>query len=162
MVLAATPPHREIDADPGVDLRLAMLRLAVIGQPGLEVSTAEVERGGASWTVDTLEALVEQESESQFTLIIGADQAAAFGKWRQPERIGELATVAVAARPEYDSDAALAAVERATGKPPKSFAMPSIEISSSSIRAQATAGLPIAHLVPAGIAEVVEEAGLYQ
>jgi nicotinate-nucleotide adenylyltransferase len=158
------PPHRDIDGDgdPGTDIRLAMCRLAVIGQPGLSVSTVEIDRDGPSYTVDTLEGLVKQSSDNEFTLIIGADQAMSFGNWRDAERIGQLADIAVATRVDHDRDEAFAEVVRATGgKQPLPFEMPRVDISSSLIRDRIYRGATVAHLVPAGIAELIEERDLY-
>ncbi len=171
MMPVGVPPHRIIEDDEHVsdEHRLAMCKLAVIGQPGLSVSTVEMEREGTSYTVDTLEALVQKERDSEFTLIIGADQAMAFGNWREPERIGELASIAVATRVDHNRDEAIAEVIRATGggdpargKEPLPFEMPRIDISSTLIRDRVYRGATIAHLVPAGIPELIEEAGLYR
>jgi nicotinate-nucleotide adenylyltransferase len=159
-----TPPHREIDSstDPGDDTRVNMCRLAVLGQPGLEVSTVEVERGGTSYTVDTLDGLVKQHPDTDFTLIIGADQAMAFGNWRDPERIAELADIAVATRVDNDRAQALDEIERATGgKEARPIEMPRIDISSSLIRERLIGGHTVSHYVPAGIAELIEEKELY-
>ncbi|MBJ7457801.1 MAG: nicotinate (nicotinamide) nucleotide adenylyltransferase [Thermoleophilaceae bacterium] len=160
-----TPPHRHLQAgeDPGDQHRLSMLRLALIGQPGLELATTELERAGTSYTVDTLTELVDQEPQAQFTLIIGADQAMSFGNWCDPERIGQLAEIAVAARVDHNRDEAIAEVIRATGgKEPVLFEMPRVDISSTFIRDRIYGGTTVAHLVPAGIPELIEEAGLYR
>ncbi len=165
VVPVGIPPHREIepDADPGNERRLAMVKLAVIGQPGLTISTLELEREGTSYTVDTLATLKDQEPETEFTLIIGADQAMSFGNWREPERIGTLAQIAMATRVEHNREEAIAEVERATGgKSPQTFDMPRIDISSTLIRDRIYNGATVAHLVPAGVAELIEEAGLYR
>jgi nicotinate-nucleotide adenylyltransferase len=159
------PPHRNLEDDenPGDKHRLSMCRLAVIGQPGLEVADIELEREGTSYTVDTLEELAKQEPDTQFTLIIGADQAMAFGNWREPERIAQLADIAVATRVDHNRDEAVAEVIRATnGKEPLPFEMPRIDISSTLIRDRVYRGATVAHLVPAGIPELIEEAGLYR
>jgi nicotinate-nucleotide adenylyltransferase len=164
LIPVGVPPHRELDADadPGDELRLAMVKLAVIGQPGLEVSTIELEREGTSYTVDTLESLVDQEPDTQFTLIIGADQAMSLGNWREPERIGQLAEIAVATRVDHNREEAFAEVTRATGgKEPQPIEMPRIDISSTMVRDRVYAGATVAHLVPAGIPELIQEAGLY-
>lgn len=160
-----TPPHRQLesDEDPGDQHRLSMVRLAVIGQPGLEISTAELDREGTSYTVDTLAELVDQEPDAQFTLIIGADQAMSFGNWREPERIAKLADIAVATRVDNDRGEAIAEVIRATGgKAPTPFSMPRIDISSTFIRERVYRRETVAHLVPAGIPELIEEAQLYR
>jgi nicotinate-nucleotide adenylyltransferase len=160
-----TPPHRQLesDEDPGDAHRLSMVKLAVIGQPGLEVSTLELEREGTSYTVDTLDTLVDQEPDAQFTLIIGADQAMSFGNWREPERIADMADIAVATRVDHNRDEAIAEVIRATGgKEPTVFSMPRVDISSTFIRERIYRGSTVAHLVPAGIPELIEEAELYR
>lgn len=161
LVPAGDPPHRELEDDPGAETRLAMCRLAVIGQPGLEISTVELDRDGPSYTVDTLEALVRQQPDSEFTLIIGADQAMSFGNWRTPERIGELAEIAVAMRVDHDRAQALGEVKRSTGVEPRTIEMPRVDISSSLIRERLVTRATVAHLVPAGIAELIEEKELY-
>lgn len=155
------PVHRE---EPGADplTRAAMTRMAVIGQPGLEVSTIELENEGPSYTVDTLEKLTAKEQGNDFTLIIGADQAMAFGNWREPQRIGELVQIAIAARVDHDQDEAVAEVIRATeGREPVVFDMPRIDLSSTEIRDRVYRGRTVAHMVPAGIPELIEERGLY-
>lgn len=165
MMPVGTPPHRSLedDEDPGNDHRLAMCRLAVLGQPGLEVSSIELERDGTSYTVDTLETLKAQEPSSEFVLIIGADQAMSFGNWRDPERIAELADIAVATRVDHNRAEAVEEVRRATeGSEAIEFAMPRIDISSTLIRDRVYRGVTIAHLVPAGVPELIEEAGLYR
>lgn len=161
---AGDPPHRAIDPtdDPGTKARLAMCRLAVIGQPGMSVSTTEIDRRGPSYTVDTLESLAADETHARLTLVIGSDQALSFGDWRDPERIGELAQIAVAARADHDHLAAAARVADATGREPLVFEMPRIDISSSMIRERVRDGQTVAHLVPAGVAELIDERGCYR
>lgn len=165
LVPVSDPPHRSLEGDEDVDAptRFAMARLAVIGQPGLTVSDVELKRDGPSYTVDTLAELDEQEPDTQFTLIIGADQAMSFGNWRDPERIGEIADIAVATRVDHNRDEAVAEVIRATGgKEPVEFEMPRIDISSTLIRDRVYRDATVAHLVPAGVPELIEEAGLYR
>jgi nicotinate-nucleotide adenylyltransferase len=164
LVPVGDPPHREIeaDSDPGDDTRVNMCKLAVIGQPGLEVSTVEIERDGTSYSVDTLEELAKQHPDTEFTLIIGADQAMALGNWRDPQRIGELAGIAVATRVDHDREQALEEITRATGgKEAEHIDMPRVDISSSLIRERVMGGATVAHLVPAGIAELIEQKELY-
>lgn len=165
LVPVGKPPHRELDPDqhPPDELRLAMCRLAVIGQPGLSVCTEELDREGTSYTVDTLQRLAEIDPSNEFTLIVGADQAMAFGNWRDPDRIGQLAEIAIATRVDHDREQAMSEVLRATGgKQPVAVDMPRIDISSSLIRERIQGGDTVAHLVPAGISELIEEQRLYQ
>ena len=155
------PPHRELDDDPGAAVRLRLCQAAVEGQDGLDVLAVEIERGGPSYSVDTLEALAQSQPTDEFTLVIGADQALAFGNWRDPERIAQLATVAVAARADADRDAALNEVKRSTGADAVLVNMPRIDISSSLIRERVERGTSVDHLLPAPVARVMHELGLY-
>jgi nicotinate-nucleotide adenylyltransferase len=162
---AGHPPHRTLEgrerATPGQ--RMSMVRLAAIGQPGLEVSDAELERDGVSWTVDTLSEMTAREPDTRFTLILGADQAEPFGGWREPARIAELAELAVAARDGHDQTEALGALRRAAGGGrQRAFEMPRVDISSTFVRERVRGGETIAHLVPAGVPEFIEQAGLYR
>jgi nicotinate-nucleotide adenylyltransferase len=164
LIPAGDPPHRDLDPDQDADpqQQLQMCRLAVAGQTALGVSSVEIDRPGPSFTVDTLEQLAKDEPDNELVLIIGADQATSFGNWREPERIAELARIAVAARVDFDIDEALAEVERATGLKPVSFDMPRIDISSSLIRDRVHRGRVISHVVPLRVAEYVAEQGLYR
>lgn len=161
----AEPPHRTLDKSehPDDDTRVAMCRLAVLGQPGLAVDTSEIERGGKSYTVETLAELAERQPDDNFTLIVGADQAMAFGNWRDPEKIAEIAEIAVATRVDHSGTEAEAEVARATGAAePRSIEMPRVDISSSLIRERVYGGDTVSHLVPAGVSELIEEQGLYR
>jgi nicotinate-nucleotide adenylyltransferase len=96
----ASPPHKPVPAgDPDGAARLDLLAeaLAALGLPFV-VEPMEVRRGGTSFTVDTLEALAKREAAGWIWLM-GGDQLPGFHAWRQPERILELASLAVAPRP---------------------------------------------------------------
>jgi len=96
----ATPPHKPVppgDPDGMARLRLLDEALAASGLPFL-VEPLEVRRGGTSFTVDTLELLTAREGGG-WIFLMGSDQLAGFASWRRPERILELASLAVAPRP---------------------------------------------------------------
>lgn len=80
--------------------RLNMLRLACRENPGLKICDIELKRSGTSYTVDTLESLHKLYPDVEFIWLLGADQAAQFDKWKNPERLLELAKFAVADRDE--------------------------------------------------------------
>src|SRR5919202_1784895 len=71
----ARPPHKEAPEDPGADVRLELCRLAIAGEERVDVSDLEIERGGASYTVDTLRGLHERDPEHELTFIVGGDMA---------------------------------------------------------------------------------------
>jgi nicotinate-nucleotide adenylyltransferase len=78
--------------------RVAMARLAFAGLPQAVVDEREVRREGPSYTVDTLRELLAEQPGSRLFLVIGADQARAFDRWRAPDEIAALATICVAGR----------------------------------------------------------------
>ncbi len=88
---AATPPHKQDAKLSEGAKRVDMLRLATGGEPAFVVSTMELERGGVSYTVDTLAAMHSQMPDSELFLLLGSDSLADLPTWRGPERICELA-----------------------------------------------------------------------
>ena len=100
----ATPPHKA-ETGPGPEGRLRLLE-AALEETGLpfRVEPVELQRGGLSYTVDTLEALTAAKPGKAWIFLVGSDQLAGFAKWRRPERILELVSLAVAPRPGYESD----------------------------------------------------------
>ncbi len=159
---AAIPPHKEMPADPGGEERLELCRLAVAGEERLDVCPLEVERGGRSYTVDTLEALAD---EDELTFIVGGDMAWSLPEWREPERVLELARLGVAeregVRPADILDHLASALPAAAARI-DFFDMPRLDISSTELRRRVAEGRPIRHLVPAAVAEYVAEQGLYR
>jgi nicotinate-nucleotide adenylyltransferase len=159
----ATPPHKPLPDDPGADVRLTLCRLAAAGDLRLEVSDLEVRRGGPSYTVATLEELHAERPEDELTFIAGGDMAASLPEWREPELVLELARFAVAER----DGAERAEIERRTAglrghERIAFFDMPRLRVSSSEVRRRAAAGLPIDELVPAAVAQYIDEHGLYR
>ena len=158
----ARPPHKEALADPGPDVRLELCRLAVAGNERLGVSDLEVERGGASYTVDTLRALHARVPEHELTFIVGGDMAYSLPSWREPEAVLELARLAVAEREELRREHIAERLEPLNpGGRVVFFDMPRIDVSSSSIRQRLAAGRPIRYLVPDPVAEAIRDRRLY-
>src|SRR4051795_1881194 len=158
----AEPPHKEALADPGAEVRLELCRLATAGTARVGVSDLEIERGGASYTVDTLRALHDRAPEHALTFIVGGDMAHSLPSWREPEAVLELARLAVAEREELRREhiaERLEALHR--GDRVVFFDMPRLDLSSSAIRARVAAGRPIRYLVPGPVAEAIEARNLY-
>jgi nicotinate-nucleotide adenylyltransferase len=166
----ADRPRRE--RDPGPAQRLLMCQLAVdhCDDPiGLSVCALEIERGGVSFTVDTLSSLHARDPDAQLTLIVGADVARTLGSWREPARVLELARVGVAERPGtqrkgvLEALAELGAGASGPGSARVSFVqMPAVEISSSLVRQRAARGEPIEELVGRAVASYIVEHRLYR
>jgi nicotinate-nucleotide adenylyltransferase len=165
LVPAGRAPHKEIVDDPGELTRLEMAELAAAGNGLLEVDGFEIDAtaagGPPSYTVTTLEDLRRRRRDSLF-LLMGADVAAGFGSWHQPERIVELAQLAIAARPGTVLDEAEAALERlGAAERTEVIRMPEIGVSSTRIRRRVAQSRPIRYLVPDAVLEFIEAQGLY-
>ena len=129
--------------------RIAMLNAAIADESRFRVSRAEVDREGPSFTVDTLESL---RGEGELFLILGSDAYADFDRWREPERIRELANVVLAARP--------GAPNAPAGM--RMLDAPLMDISSRELRARAARGRSLRYLVPEAVLRYIEEHRLYR
>ena len=156
------PPHRELPEDPGPETRLALCELALADDDRISVSRFEVDRPGPSYTADTLAELRERAPDHELVLILGGDQAAALPDWHEPERVLELATVAIVPRSDSSREriaervAPLRGAERL-----RFFEMPRIDVSSSLVRQRAARGEPIRYLVPDKVASYIETNSFY-
>ncbi|HEX6204853.1 MAG TPA: nicotinate-nucleotide adenylyltransferase [Solirubrobacterales bacterium] len=163
LVPTGEAPHKRIAEEPGREARMEMTRLAAAEDPRFSVSALEVEREGPSYTYETLEALAEERADTQLVFVMGADAAVGLESWRNPDRVVELASLAVARRAgvsEADVDAVLGSLgceERAT-----MLEMPQFGVSSSAVRERAKRGRPLRYLVPDSVASFIEEKGIYR
>jgi nicotinate-nucleotide adenylyltransferase len=163
LVPAGVPPHKEVDGDPGAETRLELCEAAVAGDERLAVSRIELDRAGPSYTVDTLRAFHATAPGDDLTFIVGGDMAASLPRWREPEAVLELATLAVAERAEHRREriaerlAPLRGADRV-----RFFSMPRMDLSSSEIRDRVRAGRPIRYLVPDDVARLIGARGLYR
>jgi len=166
-------PHKRGQHEPGAAHRLAMCRLAAAGEPGVEVCELEIERGGPSYTVDSLRAIHARHPHAGLTFIVGADTASTLSTWREPGALLDLADLAVAARSGWARERVLDSVARVRAEqPPESspgtaarvhfLDMPEVPISSSMVRLRAGAGRPIEDLVGPAVARYIHEHGLYR
>jgi len=136
--------------------RLEMVRLAVADDANYTVDDAEINRKGLSFTVDTLEHLSQRFGGGQLFLLLGEDALATFEKWRAPERIRELATIAVMRRARTDKGASALApgvLEVSTRR---------VDVSSTEIRARLRAGKSIKGFVPETVERFIDDRGLYR
>ncbi len=138
--------------------REAMVRLAIEGEPRFALERIEIERQGASYTLDTVRELQAREPGTEFTLIIGFDQYAGLHTWNGwPELLSRVA-LAVAQRPGQHA-APHADVQR---HPHRAVPLPMLDISSTDIRARVAAGQDISALVPPAVAGYIETHRLYR
>jgi nicotinate-nucleotide adenylyltransferase len=161
LVPVAVAPHKAIEADPGVEHRVAMCEAAVAGDDRLGVSRADADREGPSYTVDLLRAL---SGDDELTFIVGGDMAFSLPAWRDPEGVLALAEIGVAEREgvrRADISERLADLAGAAERV-RFFDMPRLDISSSLIRRRAGAGVPVRYLVPDAVASYIEHERLYR
>jgi nicotinate-nucleotide adenylyltransferase len=161
-VPVGVPAHREIDGDPGAEVRLELVELAVADDERFEASRIELDREGPSYTADTLEQLREESPKDELFLILGGDQAAALPSWHEPEQVLERATVVVFERVSWGRNAIQIKIGRMRGAERVRYLdMPLMQVSSSGIRRRVREGEPIRYLVPDKVAEYIETKGLY-
>jgi nicotinate-nucleotide adenylyltransferase len=161
LVPVGVAPHKTIDADPGVEHRVALCEAAVADDDRLGVSRADADRDGPSYTVDLLRAL---SGANELTFVVGGDMAHSLPAWRDPEGVLALARLAVAEREgvrRADIAERLAGIAGAAERV-CFFDMPRLDISSSLIRHRAAAGRPLRYLVPDAVAAYIEREGLYR
>lgn len=157
-VPAAIPPHKRDGrtiAPP--ECRLAMLRLAIAGNPGFAILTYEIEEADVSYTVETVEWLSEKNPGVALTLILGGDSVVDFHNWYRPRDIVRRAKIAVVARPGVIlPDEALPGVGYIRVEAPL------LDVSSSEIRERVRNGRSLGNRLPPTVIDYIEEHGLYR
>lgn len=150
-VLAKRSPLKERAPVASEADRLAMLERVVADETNFGVSRIELDREGPSYTIDTLEEL---KGEGDLHLILGGDALADFPRWRQAERIAQLAHLVVADRP--------GAPKPPSDVPYTLFDAPRLDLSSRELRGRAARGRSLRYLVPNVVWRYIEERGLYR
>lgn len=170
-VPAAVPPHKLDRALATAEDRLAMLALAVGGHEAFAVSTLELDRGGVSYTIDTLADLAARHPGDTLVLLLGPDAVAGLPTWRDPgaildgwevravERDGLDDVASIVAEPDV---AALLGAERASGLIESRIRMPAIGIRASDLRAAVAAGRSIRYRTPRAVEAYISAHGLYR
>ncbi len=147
--------------------RLAMARLAFAALPQAVVDDRELRRGGPTYTVDTLRELAAEHPGTTLLLVVGADQALAFDRWREPEAITRLATICVARRPPDESvDVQPAAPSAAPSYPIPgghwlALDMAPIPLSATAIRQRLEKGQGADELLDPAVARYIAQHHLY-
>lgn len=156
LVVAHRPWQKEYlrPVTPAED-RYAMVAAGVEMVDGLTASRIEIERGGVSYTADTISALADRHPGAELYLIVGADVAADLDTWVRRDELHDAVTLAVVGR-------AGVAVS-VPGPPWRAIVVdtPSMDVSSSDLRARAADGRPLDGLVPAAALDQLRRRGLY-
>ena len=136
--------------------RLGMVAAAVADVEGLEASRVEIDAGGPSYTADTLAALLDDDPTRELYVILGADAAAGILTWERCDEVRDLATIVAVERPGAAPAAAPAGWRWTTVE------VPSLEVSSTDLRARAADGRPLDYLVTHEVADWIESHQLYR
>jgi nicotinate-nucleotide adenylyltransferase len=140
--------------------RYLMTVIATASNPDFEVSRLEIDRPGATYTVDTMLQLREIHGpKTELFFISGADAVREILTWKDADRFASLCTFIAATRPGFDAE--LEPFELA-GQKVESMEVPALAISSSDIRARVAARRPVRYLLPEAVAAYIEKNGLYR
>jgi len=162
---AGQPRLKSGDPSASPEQRLEMLRLAVNGAPGFDVSGMELRRAGPTLTVDTLRELREELGYGvELYFILGLDALLRFDQWVEPERVVELARLLAVSRPGYsgfDWPGFYARNPYAEGRA-DCLDSTAIDISASELRARIAAGASVSGLLPSAVEQYIRDNGLYR
>jgi nicotinate-nucleotide adenylyltransferase len=155
---SASPPHKTKRKLSSAKDRFQMTKLALENNPTFLVSDIELNRGGLSYTVDTLKQLKKQYPDSEIYFLTGSDVLNEIQTWKDPEQIYKLVKVVIAIRPCFDS------FDSKNHFAKKSIIVPitGIDISSTQIRERVKKKQSIKYLVPAKVEEYIKKKKLYQ
>lgn len=154
-VPANRSPFKQANDPASVSLRMRMLRLALTGLSWCTLSEVEVERGGVSYTVDTVRHLASQLTASRLFLLIGEDNLSGLSDWKDAHLLKQMVEFLVIPRPRGGRPSVLEGItlHELKGWP--------LDLSSSVIRQRVRDGLSVDHLVPPGVADVIRHNRLY-
>ncbi|HTL98373.1 MAG TPA: nicotinate (nicotinamide) nucleotide adenylyltransferase [Holophagaceae bacterium] len=165
---SALSPHKPTPGDITDAQRLALLEAAIAGlDPRARVESLELERGGTSYTADTLETLSAREPEAAWILVLGSDQLPGLPRWRRAETVFRLASLAVAERPGQAAamppGLPLKPVARWSGAAGELVSLPSTELdlASTALREELRQGGAVPGL-PAPVARLIQSENLYR
>lgn len=148
----AMSPHKEVDYAVTKEQRLEMVKRAAGETEGLVVSAYEVERGGVSYTFDTIRSLQEEELDVKFYFIIGGDMIEQLNTWHRIDELTEIVTFVGVNRPGWSSD---------TEYPVQLVRIPEIDLSSTFIRKRIQEDGPVTFLIPPAVEAYIRQEGLY-
>jgi nicotinate-nucleotide adenylyltransferase len=163
-VPAGLPPHKmDVHVSPA-EHRLAMVKLAIAGNPHFEVSRVDIDRFGPCYTVDTIALLHEEWGpDVEIYFIMGSDSLADLLTWHRPDRLIRLCRLVAVDRPGYQVD--MAELERCLPGVSQRVVFinsPQLDVSSTDIQRRVRAGESIKYQVPEAVEQYIYEHGLYR
>lgn len=163
-VPAARPPHKEVKEISEPYHRVNMAKLATASNEYFEVSTIEVQRGGPSYTIDTVMALQEKYGVDTVYFITGADAVLEILTWKEAERLLSICKFIAATRPGYDLtklEETLKPLSKGVLKNIIPLEVPALSISSTDIRNRVREGRSIKYLLPEPVEKYLIDHGIY-
>jgi nicotinate-nucleotide adenylyltransferase len=154
---AAVSPHKQASESAPAETRARMLEAGLGGHPRIRLSRIELDRGGVSYTVDTLRTLRERASGDQLFLVIGVDQLEAFSSWRSPDEVLQMARLVVVDRGGVGGRG----VEAGGDVPHQAVPVTRVDVSSTEVRKRRREGRSIRYWVPEAVRRIIEDEGLY-
>jgi nicotinate-nucleotide adenylyltransferase len=156
LVVANQPWQKEggRPVTPAVD-RYAMVEAALAGRPGLEACRIEIDRGGPSYTIDTVRQLHAADPDAQLFIVVGSDVVPGLPTWKNEASLRHEATLAVVSRPGS------AAVSPPPGWHTVDVPTAPLDVSSTELRDRLEAGQPVDGLLPLGVMRCIHQRGLY-
>ncbi|MCU4185479.1 nicotinate-nucleotide adenylyltransferase [Acidiferrimicrobium sp. IK] len=141
----------------GAEERFALVQAAVGDVPGLEAGRLELDRGGESYSADTLAELHGLHPDAELFLVVGWDVAFDLPSWERIEHVKELATLVLVNRPGAGRPRGL----DGDGWRVVEVSVPNLEISSTDLRSRAAEGRPLDYLIPESAVHFITSHGLY-
>ncbi|MCS8609851.1 nicotinate-nucleotide adenylyltransferase [Limosilactobacillus fermentum] len=146
------PPHRDHKGTIAADLRVDMLKLAVADNPFFDIEMEEINRGGVSYTYDTIKALKERHPDTYYYFIIGGDMVDYLPTWNKIDQLVEMVNFVGVRRKGAKNEAQYPVIW---------VDVPTVAISSSDIRARVKSGQSIRYMVPRAVEDYIKEHQLY-
>ncbi len=155
---SATPPHKQDTNLLDAQKRLRLTQLAIADNERFEVSDIEIQRGGTSYTIDTVNALDKVHKNATLYLVVGADNLVIFHQWKDYKAILERCILVAVNRPGFDTEK----VQKDVLAKTKIVDLPLLDISSTGIRQRIQEGKSIRYLIPESVYRAIESEGLYK
>ncbi len=152
-VPTSTPPHKEGKTTIDGDMRVDMLLRAIQGNSYFDLNTLEIDRGGVSYTYDTIKELQDRHPDKEFFFIVGADMVQDLPNWYKIDELIEMVQFVGVNRLDY---------ERESQYPIIWVDVPNVDISSTELRHRISQGEAVRYLIPASVVAYIVENELYQ
>lgn len=149
----AIPPHKKVSELCSVEQRLEMVHLAIQPFPYFSIETIELNRGGISYSYDTMYELQKREPNTQFSFLIGGDMIAYLEKWHRIDELTQFVQMVGVQRPGYES---------ITTFPVTLIEVPQIDLSSTMLRNRISRKQDVSLLIPNTVQEYIRQESLYE